>query len=301
MNELYAILASILVSLISVIAAIPILLKKKLSDKFLLFLLSISIGALLSVVFVDFLPEIINHSASGFTLNIALYIISGFLVMLVIEKFIHHEHGYDCSKKHHKGHGHAYALAPLNLIGEAIHNFIDGLVIAGSFAVNIYMGITATISIIFHELPQEIADMGILLYSGLSKKDALKYNLLSALSCVLGVIVGIFFLVNIKGFEMFFIPFAAGTFLYIAASNLVPQLHRECSYKETFMHIFGIILGIIIIVSVSVYSPDHSHSFDSLEEHMDHDGHEDHADDEHEEHSDDEHEGYSDDEHEENT
>lgn len=257
MNGLYAILASILVSLISVIVALPLLSKKKLSDNFLLLLLSVSIGALLSVVFVDFLPEAINDSPGGLTLKIAMYIMLGFLVMLVIEKFIHHEHGHDCDTKHHKAHGHAYALAPINLIGEAIHNFIDGLVIAGSFAVNVSLGITATISIIFHELPQEIADMGVLLYSGLSKRDALKYNFLSALSSVLGAVVGVLFLTQIEGFESFFLPFAAGNFLYIAASNLVPQLHRKCSYKDTLIHLLGIGLGITIIVLATLFIPSH--------------------------------------------
>jgi zinc and cadmium transporter len=233
--------------------------KKKINDNLLLLLLSVSIGTLLSVVFVDFLPEAIEAASGVLTLKLAMFILLGFMFMLIIEKFIHHEHGHACDTKHHKAHGHAYALAPINLIGEAIHNFIDGLVIAGAYAVNISLGIAATISIIFHELPQEMADIGVLLYSGMSRKKALWYNFLSGLAAVLGAVVGVLFLTKINGFERFIIPFAAGNFLYIAASNLVPQLHRKCGIKDTLLHLFGISLGIGIIVLVTLYGPIHVH------------------------------------------
>ena len=113
----------------------------------------------------------------------------------------------------------------------------DGMVIAGAYAVNFMLGITATISIIFHEIPQEIADFGVLLYSGLSKKKALFFNLLSALSAIVGLIIGLLLVNKIEGFTHFVIPFAAGNFLYIAASNLLPELHRHCKLKDTLLHI----------------------------------------------------------------
>jgi len=172
MNIIYPILSVVIISLISVVSTIPFLIKKKISDKFLLFLLSSSVGVLLSTVFMDFLPEAVSHK---YTLDVALFILLGFLVMFILEKFVHHHHSKKCEHGNH-GHGHAYNLAPINLIGDGIHNFIDGLVIAGSYAVNVGLGISATISIIFHEIPQEIADFGVLLYSGMSKKKALIFN-----------------------------------------------------------------------------------------------------------------------------
>jgi len=140
-----------------------------------------------------------------------------------------------------------------------VHNFIDGLVIAGAYAVNITLGITATISIIFHEIPQEIADFGVLLFSGMSKKKALMFNFISAATAILGAIVGFFLIGRIHGFTEFMIPFAAGNFIYIAASNLVPQLHRQCKIWETFLHIFAIVLGICIIAIITIYGPAHAH------------------------------------------
>lgn len=254
MNWLYPLLSVVVVSLISVIFAMPFFFKKEINPKILLFLLSMSVGVLLATVFMDFLPEAVSHK---YTLGLAIYLLLGFLVMFVLEKFVHFHHKKKCV--HGKCHGHAYHIAPVNLIGDAIHNFIDGLVIAGAFAVNVTLGITATISIIFHEIPQEIADFGVLLYSGLSKKKALLFNFLSAASAIIGTLVGIFLLSKVVGFNEFIIPFAAGNFLYIAASNLVPQLHRHCKIKDTLLHIFAIVLGIAIIAVITIYGPAHVH------------------------------------------
>jgi len=254
MNSIYAIISVIIVSLISIIVALPLLIKKKPSEKLLLFLLSISVGVLLSTVFINFLPEIIDHK---YSINTALYILTGFILMFILEKFVHFHHSHKCDHDH--GHAHAYNLAPINLIGDGIHNFIDGLVIAGAYATNITIGITATISIIFHEIPQEIADFGVLLYSGLKKKKALLFNFLSAATAILGTVIGIVLVDKIHWFNNFIIPFACGNFLYIAASNLLPQLHRHCKLKDTLFHLLAIIIGIVIILLVTVYGPVHMH------------------------------------------
>ncbi len=255
MNFVYPIVSVIIVSLISVIFTIPFFFKKKISSRFLLFLLSISVGVLLSTVFMDFLPEIFSHK---YTLGIALYFLLGFLVMFILEKFVHFQHNQKFEETE-SGHGHAYNLAPINLIGDGIHNFLDGLVIAGSYAVNVGLGIAATISIIFHEIPQEIADFGVLLYSGMSKKKALIFNFLSAATAIMGTIVGLVLVNKLSGFNEFIIPFAAGNFIYIAASNLIPQLHRQHNLKDSLLHIFAIILGIGIITLITLYGPAHGH------------------------------------------
>ena len=255
MNILYPIVSVIIVSLISVVFAIPFLIKKRISKRVLLFLLSLSVGVLLATVFVNFLPEAVSHN---YTLGLALNLFLGFLLMFVLEKLVHYHHSKRAENEDF-GHGHAYSLAPVNLIGDGIHNFIDGLVIAGSYAVSTTLGIAATISIIFHEVPQEIADFGVLLYSGLSKKKALIFNFLSATTAILGTVFGLLLAGSLQGFNEFIIPFAAGNFIYIAASNLVPQLHRECSILDTLMHVAAMILGVAIIVVITIFGPGHSH------------------------------------------
>lgn len=290
----YSIISVILVSLVSVVFSIPFFFKKKISQGVLVFLLSLSVGVLLSTVFVNIVPEVFGehmahedlehhhteeaynvedehideavheqsvvgeHEHENSTLYLSLFIILGFLVMFLLEKFVHHHHTQKCENGN-CGHSHAYNLAPVNILGDAIHNFIDGLVIAVSYSVNISLGIASTISIIIHEIPQEIADFGILLYSGLSKWKALLFNFLSALTAILGTVLGLFYANSIAGFNAFILPFAAGNFLYIAASNLVPQLHRKCGIKDTLMHIFAILLGVLIIVLITIYGPEHVH------------------------------------------
>lgn len=251
----YAIISVVIISLISVIVAIPFLLKKTFSKKLLLFLLSVSVGVLLSTVFVNFIPEIIEHEYSIWS---ALYILLGFLIIFILEKFVHWHHTKKCEHED-SGHSHAFNLAPINIIGDGIHNFIDGIVIAGSYAVSISLGIATTLSIIFHEIPQEIADFGVLLYSGLSKKKAIFFNLLSAVTAILGTILGLFLVGKIHGFTEFILPFAAGNFLYIAATNLLPQLHRHCKLKDTFIHILAIIIGIALVIIVTQLGPVHGH------------------------------------------
>ena len=254
---LYTLISVILVSLIAIIAILPLMFKKKISNVFLLALMSLSVGALLGSVFLHFLPEAV---AEGYTLGLAINILLGFLVFFILEKLIHYHHNKKCMNNPHKcGHGHAYHLAPLNLIGDGVHNFLDGLVIAGSYVVSIPLGIAATLSIIFHEVPQELADFGILLYSGLSKFKALLFNFLSAATAIIGAIVGLFLAGKVHGFTSFIIPFAAGNFLYIAASNLIPELHRHCKIKDMFIHLFFIVLGIGIMILVTLLGPAHLH------------------------------------------
>ena len=253
---LQSLIATIIVSLIAVVVAIPFLLKKNISKKLLLVLLSISVGTLLSSVFIHFLPEAVSD---GYTLGVAIYVLIGFLVFFIIEKLVHYHHNKCEHDEHPAGHSHAYHIAPLNIIGDGVHNFIDGMVIAGSFMASPALGIAATIAVIFHEVPQEIADFGVLLYSGLSKAKALLFNFLSAVTAIFGVVVS--FLIAGAGldFTAFILPFAAGNFLYIAASNLLPELHRHCKLKETLVHVLAIMFGILIMVAVALLGPGHVH------------------------------------------
>jgi zinc and cadmium transporter len=258
MNQaiVYALLSTLVVSLISVVAALPFLLKKKLSQKVLLTLLSLSVGALLATVFVHFLPEAVSH---GYTLGVALWLLAGFLLFFVLEKFVHYHHNKCHGHEHPAGHSHGYHLAPINLIGDGIHNFIDGIVIAGAYMVNVGVGIAATVSVLFHEVPQEVADMGVLLYAGMSKKKAVLYNLLSALTAVVGAVVGIILAGAIHNFSAIILPFASGVFLYIAASNLLPELHKHCGLKDTLLHLLAILVGVGIMIALVFFGPGHTH------------------------------------------
>ena len=146
-----------------------------------------------------------------------------------------------------KGTSH---IAPLNLIADGMHNFLDGLIIAGSYLVSIPAGIATTIAVILHEVPQEIADFGVLLYSGFSKKKALLLNFLSAAVAIVGAIAGLSIGNSSEEFILYLLPFAAGGFIYIAGSNLNPELHKEYNLKDSLLHLFALVLGIGIMVSL---------------------------------------------------
>lgn len=252
-----AFLSVILVSVIAVITIIPFFTKKKISEKTLLLLVSLSAGTLFGTVFLHFLPESFEH---GYTVGTALSILGGLLAFFFLEKLVHfHHHHKNPTKAHKQVHSHAYHLAPLNIIGDALHNFIDGIVIGASYLVSIPLGVSATIGIIVHELPQEIADFGVLLHSGWSKKKALLFNFLAATTAIVGTIIGVVLASRLAGFTQFIIPFTAGGFLYIAGSNLVPELHKHCKIKDSILHIIMLLIGIGIMVALVFIAPAHAH------------------------------------------
>jgi zinc and cadmium transporter len=245
---LYTIISVIVVSLISLIGAAT-LLKKYKSDKFLLMLVSLSAGTLFGGAFLHLLPEAVEMN--GFGLKISLLLLAGVVVFFLLEKFIHWHHCHPPEKHLKAKHSHkSNAIAPLNLFGDAIHNFLDGLIIAGSYLISVPAGIATTVAVIFHEVPQEIADFGVLLYSGLSKWKALLLNFASAAVAIVGAIIGLILGSKSAMFVELILPFAAGGFVYIAGSNLIPELHKECELKDSLWHFLMLIIGILIMVAL---------------------------------------------------
>ncbi|PIN87963.1 ZIP family metal transporter [Candidatus Woesearchaeota archaeon CG10_big_fil_rev_8_21_14_0_10_32_24] len=253
---LYTIISVIIVSLVSLVGIFSFLLKKHKPQQFLLLLVSLSAGTLFGGTFLHLLPDVVK--ISGFTTQISFLVLSGFMVFFVLEKFIHWGHCHHSAafswlhdhKQVHKGHhGHEHEdksqIAILNLLGDGIHNFLDGLVIAGSYLVSPATGIATTIAVVIHEVPQEIADFGVLLYAGLSKTKALLLNFGSATISILGAIIGLWLGAKSEVFITFILPFTAGGFLYIAGSNLIPELHKRCDVaKDSILHFLMMILGI---------------------------------------------------------
>ena len=187
-NFLPAFLAVLIVSLASLVGVATVILSEKRLNRLLLILVSLSVGALLGDVFLHILPELFE-SARDDTVKIASLVFAGIIIFFVLEKFLRwrHSHGIDkddCPEPHNLRH-----VGQLNLISEALHNLIDGLIIAASFLVNFKLGLATTLAVLLHELPQEMGDFGLLLYSGYTKKRALALNFLSALASFGGLIL----------------------------------------------------------------------------------------------------------------
>nr|MCK4930304.1 ZIP family metal transporter [Nanoarchaeota archaeon] len=158
----------------------------------------------------------------------------------VLEKFLFWRH---CHKEHCEVHTFTY----LNLIGDGLHNFIDGAIIAASFLVDFSLGISTTLAVIFHEIPQEIGDFCILIYGGWERKKALIFNFISALMAVIGALAVYFFSNQISDLIPILLSFAAGGFIYIAASDLIPELHKEPNLKKSLVSFSFFLLGIVFM------------------------------------------------------
>jgi zinc and cadmium transporter len=233
----YIFLATFIVSLISFVGVVTLALKDKILNKILLILIGLSAGALMGGAFLHLLPEAVEKSTG---LDVYLFVLIGFILFFLIEKVLHWRH---C----HKGECDVHTFQYMNLVGDSIHNFIDGLIMAASFVVSIPLGITTTIAIATHEIPQEIGDFGVLLYGGFSKKRAIMLNFVVALTAVLGGIVGYFVSHLIENIVVFILPFAAGGFIYIAATDLVPEIRKELDMKKYMATLFVFICGILIM------------------------------------------------------
>lgn len=248
-SELTWILGSVIViSLISFVGVFTLSIKKKSLENFLFVVVSFAAGIMLGAAFLDLLPEAIEKAG----VEILSWTLLAIISFLFIEQFLYwyHCHGGECdTHKPKKGHHHKH-IAPvgvLNIFGDGVHNFIDGMIIAATYLVSIPLGITATIAVIFHEIPQEIGDFGILMHAGFSRAKALLFNFLSAITAILGALVAFFFANAVDGFLPAMTAFAAGGFIYIASADLLPELHKETKMSKGGIQLFFFVLGIGLI------------------------------------------------------
>lgn len=237
--RLYGIISVLIVSSISLAGVITLWIKTETLKKFLIYMVSFSAWALFGDVFIHLIPETINM---WFTTMSGIYILAGIVFGLITEKVIHRNHCHMPITKHHVHH-----FAIMNLVGDFVHNIIDGLIIWASYLVNIPTGIATTMAVILHEIPQEIGDFGVLIHGGFSKKKALMMNFLTALSSIVWLIVAILLAGKIGNIEWFLIPFAAGSFIYIAGSDLIPELHKENETRQAILQILTFAAGIAVM------------------------------------------------------
>jgi len=233
----YIILTTFAIALIAFIGVFALAMKEQLLNKILIILVSLSAGALMGGAFLHLLPESIEKSGNA---DILIFVLVGFVLFFIIEKVLHWRH---C----HKGKCDVHTFHYMNLIGDSVHNFIDGLIISASFIISIPLGFTTTIAIAAHEIPQEIGDFGVLIYGGFEKKKAIVLNFIVALTVVAGGIIGYFISKSIEQVAVYLLPFAAGGFIYIAATDLVPEIKKELDIKKSMATIFVFICGILIM------------------------------------------------------
>jgi len=239
----YIILTTFIIALIAFIGIFTLSLKDNVLNKILLVLVSLSAGALMGGAFLHLLPESIEESGD---LNPFIFVLIGFILFFIIEKVLHWRH---C----HKGKCDVHTFHYMNLIGDSIHNFIDGLIIAASFIVSIPLGLTTTIAIAAHEIPQEIGDFGVLVHGGFGRFKALLLNFASALTAVVGALVVLALNVKIEAVTAFLVPFTAGGFIYIASSDLMPEMKKDIRPLNSLVQIIFLLLGLGIMLSLVLF------------------------------------------------
>lgn len=234
-----SLLSTVVISFVSLIGLLFISLNLLRFKSLTLFLVSFAVGSLLGDAFIHLLPEIYKNNSGFFSIISPLV---GFFLFFFLEKILHwrHCHEPDC-------HDHDLAVVKLNFFGDSLHNFIDGVIIAASFIISPRLGFTTSLAVILHEIPQEIGDFGIFIHQGVSPRRALWWNLLSSFFCFFGIVFTFLF-GSYLGDLSFLLGLAAGGFIYLAASDLVPELHRHSTkITHSLSQLFFIILGIALM------------------------------------------------------
>lgn len=244
-NFYYSIIATFIVSSVSLVGVFFITIKSDKLNKILLLLVGFSAGAMLGGALLHILPEV---SQELDIVYVGLTIIIGFSLFFMLERILHWHH---CHKNGGECDVHTFAYT--NLIGDGMHNLVDGIVIAAAFATGWPVGVATTLAVIVHELPQEISDYGVLLYAGFTKKKALFYNFISALLAVIGAVIGSVIAKQITGIVPWLLSLAAGGFIYISASDLIPELHKEKNTSKALLSFLTFCGGVIFMLIFKLY------------------------------------------------
>lgn len=249
MNTLLEILlATGVISSISLVGVTMLSIKFLQTKKAIVMLVSFAAGVLLTTSIISIFPEALEGLDAESALR---WFMIGIVGSFLLERFFVWHH-------HHDDKHNLNPTAALIIVGDAVHNLIDGFAIAAAFLVHPALGLSTTIAIAAHEIPQEIADFSILRYTGLSRRKALSWNFISALAAVAGGIIGFYILR--EAFELIYIALAitAGIFLYVATADLIPELHKSESQKDLFTQSILFIVGIILMMTLTSITP-HPH------------------------------------------
>lgn len=237
-----ALIAVGVVSLMSLSGALALVGRETLLRRGLIFLIAFAAGALLGDTFLHILPEI-AESGAGFDLGTSFAILSGVVAFFSLEKILHWHHA-------HIPHEEViHPVAVTNLVGDGLHNFIDGAIVASAFLSSKEIGIATAVAVALHEIPQELGDFGILVHAGMKPKRALALNLMSALASVAGAVL-VLLTTETAGVEDLLLPFTAGAFIYIASTDLIPELHKEPKMMQSLVQLAGLVGGIGVMAAL---------------------------------------------------
>lgn len=243
---LYSIGSVVVVSLVSLAGLIALAMSSDRLHKLVFVLVSLAIGALLGDAFIHLLPE--SYAAINDPLVVSYLVIGGFLLFFLLEKYLHWHH-------HHHEHAgvHIHPVGYINLIADGLHNLIDGVLISISFLASIPLGIATTVAVVVHEIPQEIGDFGVLIAAGFTRKRALLANFVTACMAILGAVLALFFAERIENLAGYILPITAGGFIYIAATDLLPEVQKETRPGRSALQLAAILVGIALMAALAYW------------------------------------------------
>jgi len=237
------ILAVVAVSAIAFVGIVVLVVREDLLRRIVPVLVSFAVGALLGDALFHILPELAEDG--GITVDLSWVMALSILFFFVLEKFIHLHHQLNAPE-----HRHVHPVVLTNLLGDGVHNFVDGAIIAGSFLVSPSLGVATTIAVALHEIPQEMGDLGVLVHAGLAPKRALVYNVGSAMTALLGATIALLLDGAVEGIARPLLAVSAGAFIYIAGSDLIPELHKGTDVRVGVLQFVGIAAGFAVMAAL---------------------------------------------------
>ncbi|NTV98437.1 MAG: ZIP family metal transporter [Chlorobiaceae bacterium] len=236
---IYSLVSVFIVSMLSLVGLIAFPFGKEKIGRFLIWAVAFAAGTLLGDAFLHLIPEATRR---GTSIEVSMSFLGGILAFFILEKFIHwhHCHDVECEEKKES---FPYVI----LVGEAVHNFIDGMIIAASYLVDIPLGIATTLAVVSHEIPHEIGDFASMLYGGFSKGKALLYNVLAGMVAIFGALFVLTIKIDAIGTTKYLVPFAAGSFIYVAMADIIPELHKTTRPLHSLVQLGCISCGIALM------------------------------------------------------
>jgi zinc and cadmium transporter len=241
----YSLASVFLVSLLSLVGLAFVTIGERKLKQLIFIMVSLAVGSLFGDAFIHIVPQI--YAKSQTNVDASLYVLGGIFAFFILEKFLLWRHHHDLES--------GYAVHPvgyMNLFADAVHNFIDGMIIGASYIVSFPVGVATTVAVVFHEIPHEMGNFFVLLYAGFSKTRAIFFNFISALFAIVGTLVALAVSSRVEHFSALMLPLAAGGFIYIAGSDLVPELNKEVNPSKSIAQILAIGAGVGLMLLLTL-------------------------------------------------
>ena len=244
-NWVYALTSVLFVSLLSLIGILFISTSELRLKQIIFVMVSLAVGSLFGDAFIHLLPRTFGNFENK--VQGSLYVLYGIFLFFILEKFLRwrHQHTVESSRPIHP-------VGYINLVADAVHNLIDGMIIGASYLVSLPVGVATTMAVIFHEIPHELGNFFILLYAGFTRTRALFFNFISACFAILGTIISLWIGSRAEIFSVVMLPLAAGGFIYIAGSDLVPELNKESELLKSVVQMIAIGIGVGLMLLLTM-------------------------------------------------